>query len=57
MFAAHIMRALLSLCEHAGDDVDIDDDDDIDSDDDDVGVDRQLVRMGYRFLVRGCKGL
>ena len=20
-------------------------------------VDRQLVRMGYRFLVRGCKGL
>ena len=21
------------------------------------GVDRQLVRMGYRFLVRGCKGL
>ena len=25
--------------------------------DGDVGVDRQLVRMGYRFLVRGCKGL
>ena len=23
----------------------------------DLGVDRQLVRMGYRFLVRGCKGL
>ena len=21
------------------------------------GVDRQLVRMGYRLLVRGCKGL
>ena len=37
MFAAHIMRALLSLCEHAGDDVDIgvvDDDVDIDGDDD-----------------------
>ena len=30
------------------------DDDDIDGGD---GVDRQLVRMGYRFLVRGCKGL
>ena len=33
MFAAHIMRALLSLCEHAGDD------DDIDGDDDDVDID------------------
>ena len=22
-----------------------------------IRVDRQLVRMGYRFLVRGCKGL
>ena len=32
-------------------------DDDDDDDDDDNGVDRQLVRMGYRFLVRGCKGL
>ena len=31
-----------------------DDDDDEDGDD---GVDRQLVRMGYRLLVRGCKGL
>ena len=31
---------------------------DDDDDDDDVnGVDRQLVRMGYRFLVRGCKFL
>ena len=28
-----------------------------DGDDDDDEVDRQLVRMGYRFLVRGCKGL
>ena len=32
-----------------------------DDDDDDDGasprVDRQLVRMGYRLLVRGCKGL
>ena len=33
------------------------DDDDDDDDDDDGGVDRQLVRMGYRLLVRGCKGL
>ena len=24
---------------------------------DDDGVDRQLVWMGYRLLVRGCKGL
>ena len=32
-------------------------DDDDDDDDVDDGVDRQLVRMGYRFLVRGCKGL
>ena len=32
-------------------------DDDGDVGDDDGGVDRQLVRMGYRFLVRGCKGL
>ena len=42
MFAAHIMRALLSLCEHAGDDVDIgvvDDDVDIDGDDDDDDID------------------
>ena len=31
------------------------DDDEDDGDDD--GVDRQLVRMGYRLLVRGCKGL
>ena len=29
-------------------------DDDDDDDDDDDGVDRQLVRMGYRFLV-SCK--
>ena len=39
-----------------------DDDDNFDDDDDDggagnKGVDRQLVRMGYRFLVRGCKFL
>ena len=34
----------------------VDDDDDSDDSDDDR-VDRQLVRMGYRFLVRGCKGL
>ena len=38
-----------------------DDDDDGGCDDDgdaeDCGVDRQLVRMGYRLLVRGCKGL
>ena len=37
-----------------------DDDGDDDEDDDEDGVirvDRQLVRMGYRFLVRGCKGL
>ena len=35
-----------------------DDDDDDDDDDGDLeGADRQLVRMGYRFLVRGCKGL
>ena len=34
-----------------------DDDDDDDDDDGGDGVDRQLVRMGYRFLVRGCKGL
>ena len=33
------------------------DDDGEDDDDDDDGVDRQLVRMGYRLLVRGCKGL
>ena len=33
--------------------MDYDDDDG----DDDEWVDRQLVRMGYRFLVRGCKGL
>ena len=32
-----------------------DDDDDYDGDND--GVDRQLVRMGYRLLVRGCKFL
>ena len=34
-----------------------DHDDDDDDHDDDDGVDRQLVRMGYRLLVRGCKGL
>ena len=34
-----------------------DDDDDDNDDGDDDGVDRQLVRMGYRLLVRGCKGL
>ena len=34
-----------------------DDDDDDDEDGVDVGVDRQLVRMGYRLLVRGCKFL
>ena len=28
-----------------------------DDDHKDNGVDRQLVRMGYRLLVRGCKGL
>ena len=33
------------------------DDDGDDDDDDDIRVDRQLVRMGYRLLVRGCKGL
>ena len=33
------------------------DDDDDDEDDGDDGVDRQLVRMGYTFLVRGCKRL
>ena len=33
------------------------DDDDDDDNGDDQRVDRQLVRMGYRFLVRGCKGL
>ena len=32
-------------------------DDDEDDDGGDGGVDRQLVRMGYRLLVRGCKGL
>ena len=38
--------------------VPLDNDGDEDDDcDDDVRVDRQLVRMGYRFLVRGCKGL
>ena len=40
-----------------GDGGDDDDDDDDDEDTGDGGVDRQLVRMGYRFLVRGCKGL
>ena len=35
----------------------IDSNGDDDDCDDDVRVDRQLVRMGYRFLVRGCKGL
>ena len=30
---------------------------DDDEEADEKGVDRQLVRMGYRFLVRGCKGL
>ena len=42
----------------AGDDDGCDDDtaEDDDGGDDD-GVDRQLVRMGYRLLVRGCKGL
>ena len=33
------------------------DDDDTDDDVPNDRVDRQLVRMGYRFLVRGCKGL
>ena len=45
----------------AAGDEDGDDDDGGDDDDDggggDDGVDRQLVRMGYRLLVRGCKGL
>ena len=36
---------------------DEDEEDDEDDEDADEGVDRQLVRMGYRFLVRGCKGL
>ena len=31
--------------------------DDDGCDDDDDRVDRQLVRMGYRFLVGGCKEL
>ena len=31
--------------------------DDDDDDSDYGGVDRQLVMMGYRLLVRGCKGL
>ena len=33
------------------------DDDDDEEEEDYSGVDRQLVRMGYRLLVRGCKGL
>ena len=36
---------------------DDDDDDDDDDDEPEWWVDRQLVRMGYRLLVRGCKGL
>ena len=36
---------------------DDDDDDDGEEEKNEEGVDRQLVRMGYRFLVRGCKGL
>ena len=39
----------------AADDVADDDVADDDGDDGGDGVDRQLVRMGYRFLVRGCK--
>ena len=34
-----------------------DDDHDDDEQEEDWGVDRQLVRMGYRLLVRGCKFL
>ena len=32
-------------------------DHDDEEEDNEYGVDRQLVRMGYRFLVRGCKFL
>ena len=41
-------------CLHCHGDDDDDDDDDRYRHD---RVDRQLVRMGYRFLVRGCKFL
>ena len=44
-----------------GEGIEFYDDYDDDNDDDDAaaaaGVDRQLVRMGYRLLVRGCKFL
>ena len=42
---------------YQGDDGDEGDEGDDDDEGDDGGVDRQLVRMGYRLLVRGCKGL
>ena len=47
----HLLPSAKVIFCHHGDDDDIDDMDGVD------GVDRQLVRMGYRFLVRGCKGL
>ena len=51
------MMMMMANSKHFDGDDDGDDDDDAGDDGDDDRVDRQLVRMGYRLLVRGCKGL